>query len=372
MKKIKSIITILLIGLIAVIIYLNQDQVMLYIDKIFNKTSELYKLGLQATGDLIDENNLKSLEDSGITGENYTIDSEYYPYYQMLNEKEKIVYKQICANIENIKTKFVPITNITIDETNRVVEAVYNDHPEFFWLNTNYSYKYTESGKCAQIILDYNETIDNIEKHKETFNNAVNNIVKEANKLNTNYEKEKYVHDKVIELADYDENSSINQTSYSALVTKRTVCAGYARAFQYIMIKLGIPTYYVVGYANEDHAWNIVKLEDGYYNVDLTWNDQTSTIYNYFNIPDSIFSETHTRTGMSEYLPKCNGTMYYNITSKNNNKNNSSYGNVNIYSEKGTKDNSGSTNYVIESQTDIEENIENDSIDSNIQGEDYY
>ena len=367
MKQVKSIITILLIGLIAVMIYLNQDQVMIYIDSFFNKTSELYKLGLQATGDLIDEKNLKSLEDSGITGENYTINSEYYPYYQMLNENEKIVYKQTCSNIEAIKEKFIPITKITIEEINRVVEAVYNDHPEFFWLNTNYSYKYTETGKCAQIILDYNETADNIEKHKEVFDNAVNNIVIEASKLNTNYEKEKYVHDKIIELADYDEKSSINQTSYSALVTKRTVCAGYSRAFQYIMIKLGIPTYYVVGYANEDHAWNIVKLDDGYYNVDLTWDDQTSTIYNYFNIPDNIFSETHTRTGMSSSLPKCEGTYYYNLTSKNN----SSSSDVYIYSEKGNKDSDGSTNYVIESPIDKEENIEDNSINSNIQEDNY-
>ena len=47
------------------------------------------------------------------------------------------------------------------------------------------------------------------------------------------------------------------------------MCAGYARAFQYIMTNLEIPTFYVTGYSNGEHAWNIVNLSDGCYNVDL-------------------------------------------------------------------------------------------------------
>ncbi len=343
MKRVKSIITIIFIGLVSSIIYFNQKQIVSYVTNLFDKTTELYMLGLKTTGDLIDEKSLSSLEDSKITGENYIVDSKYYPYYQMLSENEKELYKQVCANIEALKTKFIPITDITINEVNTVIESVYNDHPEFFWLNTNYSYKYTESERCAQIILDYNETINNIEKHKLLFNNAVDEIIKGTYKLKTDYEKEKYVHNKIIELAEYDEQSSMNQTAYSALVTKRTVCAGYTRAFQLIMTKLEIPTYYIVGYANEDHAWNIIKLDDGYYNVDLTWNDQNSVTYNYFNKSDNIFSKTHTRTGRSVYLPKCNGTTYSNLETNNINSNYNS--NVYIYNH----DSDSSTSYIIES-----------------------
>ena len=366
MKQVKTIITILFIGLISSIIYINQDKIISYVTNLFNKTTELYMLGIKATGDLIDEKSLGSLEDSKITGENYIIDSNYYPYYQMLNEEEKRLYKQVCANIESLKIKFIPTTDITIKEVNTVIEAVYNDHPEFFWLNTNYSYKYTEDKQCVQIILDYNETSKNIEKHKILFNETANDIIKEAYKLKSDYDKEKYVHNKIIELAEYDENSNMNQTAYSALITKKTVCAGYTRAFQYLMTKLEIPTYYVVGYANEDHAWNIVKLEDGYYNVDLTWNDQTSGTYNYFNMSDNIFSKTHTRTGMSIYLPKCNGTKYANLESNNINNNYNS--NIYIYDSNDSNDNNSnniyvydnndsdySTNYVIESSEENED-----------------
>ena len=114
-------------------------------------------------------------------------------------------------------------------------------------------------------------------------------------------------------MSEYDENSEINQTAYSALVLNKTVCAGYAKAFQYIMIELGIPTYYVSGEAQGDHAWNIVKLDDEYYNVDLTWGDQEVIIYNFFNVSDEILNKTHTRSEISKLLPICNGKEYSNL-----------------------------------------------------------
>ena len=91
----------------------------------------------------------------------------------------------------------------------------------------------------------------------------------------------------------------------------KSVCAGYARAFQLIMQKLKIPTYYVLGFAKEDHAWNIVKLNGRYYNVDLTWDD-TGSIFKHFNISDIDMEFTHRRSGISNNLPKClNGN--YNL-----------------------------------------------------------
>ena len=63
-----------------------------------------------------------------------------------------------------------------------------------------------------------------------------------------------------------------NQTLYSGLVNGQTVCAGYARTFQYLMNRLDIPVIYVTGTTDtgEAHGWNIVKCGDNYYNVDVT------------------------------------------------------------------------------------------------------
>ena len=82
------------------------------------------------------------------------------------------------------------------------------------------------------------------------------------------------------------------------------------------MTKLGIPTYSITGYSNENHVWNIVELEDGFYNVDLTWDDQyEQRIYKYFNISDEMINEDHKKDDISSKIKYNNGTKYINTYS---------------------------------------------------------
>lgn len=300
---------------------------------------------LNATGDLISDNEVKNLKDSGISGDDYSFDTTYYPYYGFLNSEEKNLYKQIYANVEELETTFVPKTTVSVEEAQDAVEAIYNDHPELFWLDTSYSYKYTKNGNCVQLIMDFNTTAKNIDTSKKRFNEKANNIISKASKLGSNYEKEKYVHDAIIQLVEYDSNASMNQSAYSALVNGRTVCAGYARSFQYIMIKLNIPTYYCTGYAGGDHAWNIIKLSDGYYNVDLTWDDSSNISYKYFNIKDSEFSKTHKRDDISTSLPTCNASAYsYKNSNSSTTKKNTTPSNHNDTNKNNSNNNTKDTN----------------------------
>ncbi len=48
------------------------------------------------------------------------------------------------------------------------------------------------------------------------------------------------------------------------------VCAGYAKAFQYLCDKGGLTCYYVTGITSGEHAWNIVRLQGKNYLVDIT------------------------------------------------------------------------------------------------------
>ncbi len=277
---------------------------------------------ITSIGDLVHDKDIESLEDSKITFEDVTIDTNIYPYYGLLSSDEQTLYKQVYANIKSLSTTFIPVTTIKIESASKVIEAVYNDHPEFFWLDNSYSYKYTTGGNCAQIILSFNETAADFSNAKSLFDESAKVIIDGALNLSTDYEKEKYVHDTLIELVTYDTSSNMNQSAYSALVGKSSVCAGYARAFQYIMITLGIPTYYVTGYAGGDHAWNIVLLGDEFYNVDVTWDDTEGYQYDYFNASDAIFSKTHTRVGLSTSLPKCLGTTYSGLENSTHTLNN--------------------------------------------------
>ena len=196
----------------------------------------------------------------GETGEMLVFDQNFYPYYHMLEGQERELYRQIYANAFSLVDKFKPCEDIYSTQINRVMEAVFHDNPVLFWVDTAYTCKYDPSGKCVEINLQFNSTSKKLEQSKTTFFEKAEEILKVARTLDNEYEKEKYVHDKLLAKVTYDAKADNNQSAYSALVSGKTVCAGYARAFQYLMQQLEIPCFYCGGYSGENHAWNIVKL----------------------------------------------------------------------------------------------------------------
>ncbi|WP_185222560.1 leucine-rich repeat domain-containing protein [Parageobacillus thermoglucosidasius] len=121
------------------------------------------------------------------------------------------------------------------------------------------------------------------------------------------YEKVKAIHDYVVLNAAYDYENYIKGTvpaashsSYGILIKKTGVCEGYANAMNLLFNKVGIDSIFVVGEANGGgHAWNKVKIEDEWYNLDATWDDPVPdregfVRYDYFLIPDSELEKDHT------------------------------------------------------------------------------
>lgn len=249
--------------------------------------------------------NLGSILAVGETGEGLSFPEEYYPYYAMLDDTLKRVYCQIYANSSALNKSFRPVAALSVEQAKTVVEAVYNDHPELFWLEAEFSCKYQGTGICVEITLEYNETADDLQAAQNVFAARAEEILAGARGLQGDYEKERYLHDALAARVDYDMSAGMNQSAYSALVLGRSVCAGYARAFQYLMQQAGIPCYYCTGFAGEDHAWNIVKLDGRYVNVDVTWDDTDPATYDYYNKSDKAFASTHVRTDLAVYLPPC-------------------------------------------------------------------
>ena len=253
--------------------------------------------------------------DKGSTGSDLEFDPELYPYYSMLDEKGKSLYKQIYANACDVVSSFAPCVEVKTDQVQDAFEAVFADHPELFYVQTAYTEKYTRDGKVVEIDMAYYTIANDLETARSKFDAEAQKLEEAARQYSDDYSREKYVHDALIEKVIYDAGASMDQSAYSALVNGRSVCAGYSRAFQYVMQKLGIPTYYVTGSSGEDHAWNMVKLGDGFYNVDVTWDDADPASYDYFNKTDGDYAGTHVRKSLSVYLPACTGTQYRNLES---------------------------------------------------------
>ena len=259
-----------------------------------------------------DETKAQEIIDSvnyGETGEGLEFDELYYPYYHMLNDRGQAIYRQMYANAVALNKQFAPIVDSATDrEVSSAFECLLDDHPELFWVDLTYYFQYDYNGHVIEFDFDFYKNFSDIPAAREKFEATAQALAGGAKDLNSAYEKELYIHDLILDKLSYQFNS-LDQSAYSSVVQDKTVCAGYARCFQYLMQLLEGPVYNCHGWGGrERHAWNIIKLDDGFHNVDCTWDDSLSN-YDFFNLSDKENKE-HRRMDFSVYLPKCVESEY--------------------------------------------------------------
>lgn len=110
----------------------------------------------------------------------------------------------------------------------------------------------------------------------------------------------KYAYDYIIANVKYD-NKFVGHSAYSALIEKTAVCEGCASLLYRMLSMFGVPCRIVTGRGlSENHAWNLIKLNEKWYNVDVTWDlyrcatERSLSLYGYFLKADSSFMN-HTR-----------------------------------------------------------------------------
>lgn len=89
---------------------------------------------------------------------------------------------------------------------------------------------------------------------------------------------------------DYDEYRDIINAGYSThpnshniigfLTDHKIVCDGYSTVYQWILLYLDIPCFKVIGDTSGGaHAWNKVRIDGTWYNVDVTWMESSGRYY---------------------------------------------------------------------------------------------
>ena len=115
-------------------------------------------------------------------------------------------------------------------------------------------------------------------------------------------------YDSVGTVTEYDLNAEYSQSCYSVFTNRKSVCAGYAEAYELLCNAIGIDTVCVT---SSDHEWNKSYVYGMWYLVDCTWDDVgTSAVYDYFNCSDSYAqygNTSHTESSFwdSYSVPEC-------------------------------------------------------------------
>ncbi len=161
--------------------------------------------------------------------------------------------------------------NINAQELYNIFEAVALDYPELFFVGNRYEYKNYPNGQIYSLIPQYTMTKEEKTKASYEYERMVDIIVSAVPASFTDLQKVLYVHDLIDMEAEYD-NSLSNFDVYTMLTEHAGVCQAYTLLFEAVMQKVGIECHNATS-RNQNHTWNVVKLDGEYYHLDLTWDD---------------------------------------------------------------------------------------------------
>lgn len=180
----------------------------------------------------------------------------------------------------------------TEESMDLLYHAVYNDHPELFFMGTGFAYAYRDAH--ARLDLTYGMGL----AQRREANEALLTVIRELEQGCTAtepYETERYFHDALLTRCTYADEAAEaligteryvpENTPYASLCEGKALCGGYARAMQWLLLRAGIPTTVVY---NDTHVWNMVWIDGEPYHLDATWDDFEDGIvsHGYFNVTD--------------------------------------------------------------------------------------
>ena len=281
-----------------------------------------------------------SKNDDNTNNSNYN--QNQFWYYDQLDEYAKKIYKELEKNLDNMKSgtyniQFGKDFNDLLHEDGGeetlansfqlAINALNFDNPEIFYIDISKVYLLTKItqkiwGTTYEVEIGASQGqsyLNDTFANRDDVDNAIRQIEQEKVNIklhlgsNVN-DQIKTVHDYLVNNLEYDttlSNSNIYNL-YGALVNKKTVCEGYARAFKSMMDDLGITCVIVCGTGvnssgkTETHAWNYINLDGNWYAIDVTWDDpiiigngyvSKDIFYKYYLKGSEEFFENHTEDG---------------------------------------------------------------------------
>lgn len=248
----------------------------------------------------------------------------YYYGYNSLDEEAQKVYRQLAAGIENFQEE-IPVDSTSQEQLEKVMRVLIADHPEYFWTDGTSSYTYQElpGGRAwnMEVRPEYQVGSQEAQTLKAQIEAKADQWIQGAPEGDA-YEKIKYVYETLIDQVEYQENSPQNQNIRSVFLEGKTVCMGYSKAAQYLLNRMGIfctlVTGTVTGEKPSSHAWNLVRIGEQYYYMDVTWGnpgylnpveDDAYISYSYLCCNEETLAPTHVPDDTIP-LPSCQDDSY--------------------------------------------------------------
>ncbi len=225
-------------------------------------------------------------------------------YYSRLSEGGKNLYDKICGAF----LRFEPALSLHAGmgksfalDVQKILEAVLFDNPVFFYVNRS-RIVVQQSPMYIQLHFQYTHTQaeaqelwDRVEARIADF--ISQRIKPDMSPLAKQIQVHRYISGISAAHAPYDK---AHFSVIGALLDRKCVCEGYAKAYKLLCDRLGIASIVVLGDAltpegkKEPHAWNITRIQGVTAHTDACWDAQYGiSQYDYFNLSDAEISADH-------------------------------------------------------------------------------
>lgn len=196
---------------------------------------------------------------------------------QRENCKQKLIEMLYSAETDAQNISQYRMTTAELDEL--CAEIRYGEGAEIFggyFPSAKFSYTYSLLGGYVRTIRLTNVNEDALTRYEQMVP-VIDSIIAGIEEDMTDLDKLLYLHDVVVETVAYKKTTDAMYIASGALVDKQAVCAGYAKALNVLLHRVGLETSYVSG-TSLDHGWSYVKLDGQWYHVDPTWDDTRTPV----------------------------------------------------------------------------------------------
>lgn len=180
---------------------------------------------------------------------------------------------------------------LTLKEAETAFALLRKDYPIFYWIS--YYIHWDDSSIRVTTVKEYANGEDRV-KFNELVYDGIEEYIMLAVGETDAYNIALVFYDEILKNTSYAENAKGDaedalwaHSIIGAFTHGKFVCEGYAKLFQLLLNASCIENMYVLGDADGDHCWNLVRMDDGnWYWFDLTWGDSNKDPYKYFCVTD--------------------------------------------------------------------------------------
>ena len=212
------------------------------------------------------------------------------------------------------------MNGITKESVTDEVRSIYYNDPSFTVCLPEITvtfYPDTDEEKIIEITFEYPYPVSTLKTMEELLSTSAGDIIETTAGLDTPQVLSSLCNS-LAGMAEYvnaqtdaanEDGLIMHNTAYGAIVTGNADSEGFATAYKLLCDKVGIESYVVEGRRdNEEHMWNIVKIGEDYYHVDVSALAETGSTGALFKTDSDMRKNYLWNT---DNYPPCIGSLTY-------------------------------------------------------------